>query len=95
MLYLRSTPISRPGSSRGRTPGANRINHVLAVVREFYKHAVVTGGVGPEVLALLYEVADDRFLPAELRGEAGGLAYRARPRHRLRAERDWNTSRRR
>jgi integrase len=88
MLYVRSTPISRPGSSRGRTPGANRINHVLAVTREFYKHAVLAGAVGPEVLTLLYEVADDRFLPSELRGEAGGLAYRARPRHRLRAERD-------
>jgi site-specific recombinase XerD len=88
VLYLRSTPVSRPGAAQGRTPGANRINHVLAVVREFYKHAVIAGAVGPEVLAVLYEVADDRFLPAELRGEAGGLAYRARPRHRLRAERD-------
>jgi integrase/recombinase XerD len=39
------------------------------------------------VLAALYEVADDRFLPAELRPEGSGLRYRARPRHRLRTAR--------
>ena len=87
MLVLRSTPIERPGAGRGRPPGAARVNHVLAVVREFFKHAVAAGAVDGSVLAALYEVADDRFLPAELRAEGGGLRYRARPRHRLRASR--------
>jgi len=51
------------------------------VVREFYKHAVANRTVDPSVLAVLYEVGDDRHLPAELRPEGSGLRYRARPRH--------------
>jgi integrase len=39
------------------------------------------------VLAALYEIADDRHLPAELRPRGGRLRYRARPRHRLRVQR--------
>jgi integrase/recombinase XerD len=39
------------------------------------------------VLAFLYEVGDDRHLPAELRPEGSGLRYRARPRHVQRAGR--------
>lgn len=87
VVFLRTTPTARPGAGQGRPPGAERINHVLAVVREFYKHAVAARAVDAEVLAALYEVADDRFLPAELKPEGGGLRYRARPRHRLRASR--------
>jgi len=87
VLWLRTTPTARPGAGRGRPPGAARVNHVLAVVREFFKHAVAARTVDGGVLALLYEVADDRHLPAELRPEGGGLRYRARPRHRLRAGR--------
>ena len=87
VLLLRTTPTVRSGAGQGRPPGAARVNHVLAVVREFYKHAAAAGVVGGGVLAALYEVADDRNLPAELRSEGGGLRYRARPRHRLRAER--------
>ena len=87
VLLLRTTPTARRGAGQGRPPGAARVNHVLAVVREFFKHAVVAGAVTGGVLAALYEVADDRNLPAELRPEGGGLRYRARPRHRLRAER--------
>jgi hypothetical protein len=52
---------------------------VLAVVREFYKHAAATRALPGEVLCALYEVADDRHLPAELRPESGGLRYRAKP----------------
>ena len=85
VLLLRSTATERPGAGQGRPPGPARINHVLAVVREFFKHAVADGAVDGSVLAALYEVADDRFLPAELRPEGRGLRYRARPRHRLRA----------
>jgi site-specific recombinase XerD len=87
VLVLRSTPTERPGAGQGRPPGAARINHVLVVVREFFKHAVAAGAVDGSVLAALYEVADDRFLPAELRAEGGGLRYRARPRHRVRTGR--------
>ena len=60
---------------------------MLAVVREFFKHAVAAKAVDASVLGALYEVGDDRFLPAELRAEGGGLRYRARPRHQLRAGR--------
>jgi integrase/recombinase XerD len=84
VLALRTTPTSRPGAGQGRPPGPGRVNHVLGVVREFFKHAVADGAVDGTVLAALYEVADDRHLPAELRGERAGLRYRARPRHRLR-----------
>lgn len=87
VLHLRTTPTSRPGAGQGRPPGSGRINHILAVVREFYKHAAAMRDVDGKVLAALYEVADDRFLPAELRPEGGGLRYRAAPRHRLRAPR--------
>jgi integrase/recombinase XerD len=87
VLVLRSTTTQRPGAGQGRAPGAARVNHVLEVVREFFKHAVADGAVDASVLAALYEVADDRFLPAELRAEGGGLRYRARPRHRLRTVR--------
>lgn len=78
---LKTTPVARPGSGQGRVRGAGRINHVLAAVREFYKHAVADGTVDASVLGRLYEVGDDRHLPAELRPEGSGLRYRARPRH--------------
>ena len=32
---------------------------------------------------MLYELADDRSLPVEARGETTGLSYRLRARHRL------------
>jgi site-specific recombinase XerD len=87
VLLLRAAPITRRGRGYGRPRSAGRINHVLAVVREFVKHRVAHGKLDARVLAALYEVGDDRFLPAELRAEDGGLRYRVRPRHRLRAER--------
>lgn len=90
VLHLRTRPTTRPGAGQGRPPGAARVNHVLAVVREFYKHAAATGTVKGDALAALYEVADDRNLPAELRPEGGGLRYRARPRHRVRTDRRAN-----
>lgn len=39
------------------------------------------------MLGLLYEVSDDRYLPAELKLEGSGLRYRARPRHVQRVRR--------
>jgi integrase/recombinase XerD len=87
VAMLKTTPVDRPGAGRGRARGPGRTNHVLAVVREFYKHAVADGAVDASVLAALYEVGDDRHLPAELRAEGSGLRYRARPRHVQRARR--------
>ena len=87
VLVLRSSATERPGAGKGRPPGPARVNHVLSVVRELYKHAVAAGGLDASVLAALYEVGDDRFFPAELRPEGGGLRYRALPRHRLRTPR--------
>jgi integrase/recombinase XerD len=63
--------------------GERRVNNVLAAVREFFRHAAAEGLAAPGTLGVLFEVADDRSLPAEARGE--GLAQaRLRPRHRLR-----------
>ncbi len=87
VLLLRTTPITRRGRGYGRPRGFGRINHVLAVVREFYKHAIAHGRVDASVMAVLYEVGDDRYLPAELRAEDGALRYRVRPRHKLHTER--------
>lgn len=87
ITWLRHTPgdpdalLGGPGIREVRGPG--RINRILSVVRGFIRHAVVTGEVPATVLAALYDITDDRHLPAEVRGEASGLRYAARPRHRL------------
>jgi integrase/recombinase XerD len=69
----------------GREPvrGARRVNNVLAAVRGFLSYAVTVGAAPAEVLALLYELAEERSLPVEARGESSGLAYRLKARHRL------------
>ena len=87
VAMLRTTPVQRAGSGQGKVRSAGRINHVLAAVREFYKHAVAGGTVDSVVLSLLYEIGDDRHLPAELRPEGSGVRYRARPRHVQRSRR--------
>jgi integrase/recombinase XerD len=80
VMALRTTTIARRGRGFGEVRSAGRINHILAVVREFYKHAVAHRAVDASVIAALYEVGDDRFLPTELLwfsglriGEALGL----------------------
>ncbi|WP_329448300.1 tyrosine-type recombinase/integrase (plasmid) [Streptomyces sp. NBC_01426] len=55
------------------------MNTVLAAIREFLKHQVAVGNAPTAVLGMLYEVAGDRDLPVEVRGEA--VDY-ARARHR-------------
>ena len=74
VAMLKTTLVARAGSGRGRVRSPGRINHLLAAVRECYKHAVANGAVEPAVLAFLYEVGDDRHLPAELRPEGIGAA---------------------
>jgi len=87
VVMLKTTPVARAGSGQGRVRGPGRINHVLAAVRELYKHAVADRALDASVLALLFEAGDDRHLPAELRPEGSGLRYVARPRHVQRSRR--------
>lgn len=63
--------------------GARRVNGVLAGVRGLVVHAVTAGQAPGRLLPLLYELADDRDLPVEARGEDGGMGWRIRARHRL------------
>ena len=72
VTMLKTTPVERSGAGQGRARSPGRINHVLAAVREPDKHAVAEGTLEASVLALLYEVGDDRHLPAELRPEGSG-----------------------
>lgn len=87
ITWLRHTPADpdAPASGPGLRDvrGAARINRILAVVRGFIRYEVAVGEAPAGVLAALYAITDDRHLPAEVRGEAAGLRYAARPRHRL------------
>lgn len=87
VAMLRTAPVERAGAGRGRARSPGRINQILAAVRELYKHAVANDGLDACVLAFLYEVGDDRYLPADLRPEGSGLRYVAKPRHMQRARR--------
>lgn len=71
------------GPGRPAVRGARRINGVLTAVRGLVVHAVTTGAATGELLPLIYELADDRDLPAEARGEDARMAWRMRARHRL------------
>jgi site-specific recombinase XerD len=74
--------LAGPGSAPARS--ASRINGVLTAVRGMVVHAVSTGQGPAGLVPLLYEVADDRDLPGQARGEDGRMAWRLRARHRLR-----------
>src|SRR6266571_4941919 len=65
--------LAGPGSAPAR--GAGRVNGVVT--------AVAAGQAGGDLVALLYEVADDRDLPGAARGEDGRMGWRMRARHRL------------
>jgi integrase len=69
----------------GRAPirGARRINGVLAAVRALVVHAVAVGQARAELLAVVYEMADDRDLPEAARGEDARMGWRMRARHRV------------
>ena len=73
--------LAGPGSTPAR--GARRVNGVLTAVRGMVVHAVAAGQAGGDLLALLYEVADDRDLPGAARGEDGQMGWRMRARHRV------------
>ncbi|SFF65231.1 Site-specific recombinase XerD [Actinoplanes philippinensis] len=73
MLWLR----------HGGTRGASRVNAIVAVVRELCKHGVACGLAPADLLGVLYELSDDRWLPDEVRGENVTPRAVARARHRL------------
>jgi hypothetical protein len=74
--------VAGPGAAPARSP--SRINGVLTAVRGMVVHAVAAGQASAGLVALLYEVTDDRGLPEVARGEGGRMAWRMRARHRLR-----------
>ncbi|PZS22818.1 MAG: recombinase XerD [Pseudonocardiales bacterium] len=73
--------LAGPGSQPSRSP--SRINGVLSAVRGMVVHAVAAGTAPARLVSLLYEVADDRDLPEQARGEDGSMSWRLRARHRL------------
>jgi integrase len=77
-----SVVVAGPGAPPARSP--SRINAVLTAVRGMVVHAVAAGQAPAGLVALLYEVADDRDLPEAARGEDGRGGWRMRARHRLR-----------
>jgi integrase/recombinase XerD len=77
-----SVVVAGPGAAPARC--ASRINGVLSAVRGMVVHAVATGNGSAGLVSMLYEVADDRDLPAEARNEDGRLVWRMRAMHRLR-----------
>ena len=77
-----SVVLAGPGAAPARSP--SRINAVLTAVRGMVVHAVAAGQAPAGLVPVLYEVADDRDLPEQARGEDGRMAWRMRVRHRLR-----------
>lgn len=73
--------LAGPGARPARS--ASRINGVLSAVRAMVVHAVAAGQAPAHLVPLLYEVADDRDLPAEARGDDARMAWRLRARHRV------------
>ena len=71
-----------PGQRRPGRPG--RVNGVLTAVRGMVVHAAASGQAPGDLVPLLYEVADDRDLPGQARGDDGRMSWRLRARHRLR-----------
>jgi integrase/recombinase XerD len=76
--------LAGPGAEPVRS--ARRVNAVLTAVRGMVLHAAATGQGPAHLVAVLYEVADDRDLPEQARMEDGRMAWRLRARHRLRED---------
>lgn len=71
------------GPGRAPVRGARRVNGVLAAVRGLVVHAVAAGQASGDLVAMVYEMADDRDLPAAARGENARMGWRLRARHRV------------
>ena len=78
----RSAVVAGPGAPPARSP--SRVNGVLTAVRGMVVHAVAGGRSPAGLVSVLYEVADDRDLPGQVRGEDGSMSWRLRVRHRVR-----------
>lgn len=74
--------LAGPGVAPVRGP--RRVNVVLTAVRGLVVHAVTAGEAPGRLLPVVYELADDRDLPAPVRGEGTGMSWRLRARHRVR-----------
>jgi integrase len=77
----RAVVLAGPGMEPVR--GARRINAILTAVRGFVEFSVSCGDAPARLVPLIYELADDRDLPEQARGEGGGMRWRLRARHRL------------
>ena len=64
------TVLAGPGT--GPVRSARRINAVLTAVRAMVVHAVAAGQASGHLVPLLYELADDRDLPARRPGRERG-----------------------
>jgi integrase len=72
------------GPGRAPVRGPRRVNAVLCAVRGFVAHAVTSGQAPAGLLAVIYELADERDLPEQALGEDARMVWRMRARHRLR-----------
>jgi site-specific recombinase XerD len=77
ITWLRHAPAVTSGTEAVPGSGGELLAGLVA-------HAVAARTAPAGLLALVYEVADQRDLPAEARGEDGRMAWRLRARHRLR-----------
>ncbi|MFH8384343.1 hypothetical protein ACH4E7_25925 [Kitasatospora sp. NPDC018058] len=77
-----------PGPGAQAVRGPARIQNVLTGVRQFLLHGITAKAVPSQVMAQMYEVADDGDLPQRARGEEL-TGYRMRPRHRCRFRARW------
>ncbi len=82
MHYLVVTPIERRGRGHGQLRSPERVNHVLASVRELYREAVARGLLDGEVLRALFAVERGFKLPVGVL-EGQEMTWHARPRHGL------------
>ena len=73
--------MAGPGAVAAR--GARRVNAVLTAVRGMTVHAVAEGTADGHLVPLLYEITDDRDLPAQGRAGDGRMSWRMRARHRV------------
>jgi integrase/recombinase XerD len=71
------------GPGRAPVRGSRRVNGVLAAVRGLVVHAVAAGQAGGDLVAMVYELADDGDLPDAARGENARMGWRMRARHRV------------
>jgi integrase/recombinase XerD len=77
-----SVVLAGPGGVPARGP--RRVNGVLTAVRAMVVHAVAEGDADGHLVSLLYELADDRDLPAAARDSDGRMSWRMRARHLVR-----------